>query len=124
MQTDVWIAGEPLGERPQPFHESSGNARVGLLHDAAIDVRRAAYVGHWMTLALEEAKKIDHQRRSQRRLTTHRMESIVNGPSDPRRRRIYLGSTSLFTATVLVAAEFSHLLVVLGLLLARAARGG
>ncbi len=81
MQSDVGVAGQALTERRQPFHERSGNSRVWLLHDGRIDVGRAAYLREWMALALEEAQKIDHQRRGKRCLPHHRLECTVKTES-------------------------------------------
>ena len=107
VQTDVGIARQLNGERPQPLHERRGDARVRLTHDSRIDAGRAAYIGEWMALALEEAKKINHQRGRQRRFT-HRLECTVRTVSASR-NRVVLGGASLVAATILFAAVFSYL---------------
>lgn len=108
VKSDVGIAGEVHGERPQPFHERRRDARIRLLHDSRIDAGRSAYIHAWMALALEEAKKINHQRGGQRGLAHHEVECTVPTPSISR-RRIIVGGASLVAATVLFAAVFGYL---------------
>lgn len=107
VQTKVGIASELLTESPQPLHDVGGNTRVGTIEEMRVDAGRRAYVGAWMTLALEEAKKINNQRRCERSVAFHALESTVN--SQVGRRRIVIGGISLIVATVLFAAVFIYL---------------
>lgn len=108
VETDVGIASELHGKRPQPLHERRRDARVGSLDHRRVDAGRAAYIRAWMALALEEAQKIDHQRGGQRRLTPHKTECIVTAASTSR-SRVIVGGASMVAATVLFAAVFTYL---------------
>lgn len=80
-----------------------------MLHDGGIDPGRATYIRHWMTLAFQEAQKIDHQRGGKSRLT-HAEGDYTVATS----RRILVGGLSLIAATVLFALVFSYLAVRFG----------
>lgn len=107
VQADIAVTSELFGKLPQPLHDTSGHPGVGAIEELRIDAGRRAYVGAWMTLALEEAKKINYQRRGERSVAFHGQESTVNNEST--RRRIMLGGASLIVATLLFAAVFVYL---------------
>lgn len=108
MQSDVRIAGQLLGERPEAFHDRGGHARVGVGERRGIDLRRSAYVRDWMALAVQEAKKINDQRSGQRRFAKHARESIVNH-SRQSSTTARIGGISLIVATLLFVGVFSYL---------------
>jgi len=107
VQADVRVTSQLLGQVPEPLHDLRGNSRVRAVEEMRIEIGRRAYVGAWMTLALEEAKKINYQRRREGRVAFHGRESTVNDQSV--RRRILVGGLSLITATVLFAIVFVYL---------------
>ncbi len=72
-----------------------------------VDTGRRAYIGAWMALALEEAKKINNQRRCERGVAFHALESTVVRESS--RRRILTAGISLVAATLLFAVVFAYL---------------